>query len=88
MSPILVVLNMIALLFAIFVLLSLDKTFKRIFMIAMVLPIIIWFIVAFAGYPFAHWGFTEVIMMLLRGSFILGVFSGALACYIVTKLKQ
>ncbi len=88
MPPILVIINLVALLVALSILLTVNWDFKKIFLIGMSLPIALWFIVAIALYPRDSWGIIEIIMMLLRGSLILGVFSGALACYIVTKLKQ
>lgn len=88
MPPILVVLNLIALLFAMLILMNLSKAYKILFLSAMLLPILIWFSIAIVAYPQNAWGFTEVVMMLLRGIFILGVISGTLACYIITKLKK
>lgn len=88
MSPILAIVNFLALLIAGFIFFTLDKSFKRIFLIATLLPIAIWFIVALALYPNAPWEFVDVVMMLFRGSLLLGVLSGILACYIVTKMKQ
>ena len=87
MSPVLVVLNLAALMFSAIVLFSLSKTYRLIFLSAMVLPMALWFIVAFVTSE-TSWGITEVIMMILRGSFILGVISGTLACYFVTKFKS
>lgn len=88
MSPILAGVNLVALLFAGAILFTVESRFKKIFLLAMLLPILLWFVVAIALYPTAAWGLVEIVMMLLRGSFILGVFSGAFACYIVTKFKQ
>ncbi len=83
---VLALLNVIAFVFMVIMLVTLPKRFKRIFLVAMVLPMVIWLGVAFAYYPQSSFGFTEVLLMLLRGSYLLGVASGALSCYIATKL--
>lgn len=84
----LVLLNMAALIFAGLVLLVLTRPYKLLFLGAMILPMVIWFVIALLKFPEESWGLTEVVMMFLRGIFILGVLAGALACYIVTKIKQ
>lgn len=84
----LVLLNLGALIFAGLMMLTLTRPYRLLFLGAMLLPMVIWFAIALLKYPQEAWGMTDVLMMFLRGIFILGVLAGALACYIVTKIKQ
>lgn len=88
MPFVLALVNLLALAFAVVMLTSLTRRYRLVFLTAMLFPMVIWFGIALVSFPGAAWGFTEVFMMLLRGSLLLGVFSGALACYIVTQFKK
>ena len=88
MSVILAIANLAALLFAVVLWNSLDRNFRLLFISSMLSPMVIWLAIAMASYQDRAWGLVEIFMMVFRGSFMVGVFTGALACYIVTQFKK
>ncbi|MFO1258931.1 MAG: hypothetical protein U1E78_11055 [Gammaproteobacteria bacterium] len=88
MPIILLILNSIALIFAFAVLVSLPRRYLILFLVASLIPLIISALIAIFGYDATGWGLKEIVMLLLRGGFILSVVCGALACFIATKLEN
>lgn len=84
MPPILIILDLLALFFALFVLFVVSRRFWKIFALGAFIPLIIIAIITLALQPAAI-GVKEAFFFMLRGGVILAVFSGLLTCYLVSR---
>jgi len=88
MPIILLVFNSFALIFGFILFVSLPNKYRILFLVASLIPLIIAGCIAIFGYDAKSWGLKEIVMLLLRGGFILSVFCGTLTCYIATNFTN
>jgi|GEM_PF-5167942 uncharacterized membrane protein YjdF len=86
MSPILVILNALALVFAVLLWCSIEVRYQRLFITAATLPIIIFILIIILSPN--QWDAITIFMLLLRGVFVFSIISGSLTCYLFTKIDK
>lgn len=88
MPPILIIFNLIAVILAAFVVISVSKKFRKLFILGCLLPLAVLAIVGGFSYDYHALELKDVALFMLRGGIIFAVFSGMLTCYIASKLKK
>lgn len=74
--------------YAVFLLLIISAKYRCYFLIGFVLPLIIFFLVAYFGSGETIFTLTNIGLFLLRGGLIASILSGSLVNFLVSKFRS
>ena len=87
MSPIFIILNFLALGYAIFLLWIISAKYRYYFLLGSAIPLVLFFLVAYFVNGEIIFTITNIGLFLLRGGLIASVLAGTLMNFLISKLN-
>lgn len=88
MPPILIIINFLAIAYAIFLLLVISHKYRYYFLLGCSLPLVIFTLVAYIVNGDLIFTMTNVGLFLLRGGLVASVLAGSLLNYLISKFRS